>query len=77
MIQEYCYTNGQWYQGVINTLGVKAATGSGLAATAYGVEVHGVGEAGVHIRVFYQGGFSLAVSKCYLFIQTVDRCHDQ
>ena len=65
MVQEYCYSDGRWYQGEINKLGARAATGSGLAAAAYGVDVHGVGEKGVHIRVFYQGGFRLALSQCY------------
>jgi hypothetical protein len=55
MVQEYCYTEGKnWYPGVINQLKAKATPAAGLAAIAYGSDVLGAGEKGVHIRVYYQ-----------------------
>jgi len=53
-VQEYCFTDNKWYQGEVNKLGARAVPSAGLAAAAFGVDVHGVGEKGVHIRVYYQ-----------------------
>jgi len=56
MVQEYCYSEdkGKWYPGEINQLKAKATPAAGLAAVAYGSDVLGAGEKGVHIRVYYQ-----------------------
>lgn len=56
MVQEYCYSQdkGKWYAGEINKLKAKATPAAGLAAIAYGSDVLGAGEKGVHIRVYYQ-----------------------
>jgi hypothetical protein len=64
MVQEYCYTEGKsWYPGVINQLKAKATPAAGLAAIAYGSDVLGAGEKGVHIRVYYQGQFCSAPTR--------------
>jgi len=55
VVQEYCFTHGKgWYRGDIGKQGAKASPASGLAAIAYGSDVLGAGEKGVHIRVYYQ-----------------------
>jgi hypothetical protein len=55
VVQEFCYSDGKgWYRGEIGKQGAKASPASGLAAIAYGSDVLGAGEKGVHIRVYYQ-----------------------
>jgi hypothetical protein len=55
LVQEHCFSHGKgWYRGEISKLDARATPGSGLAAIAYGSDVLGAGENGVHIRVYYQ-----------------------
>ena len=58
-IQEYCYTSGKgWYRGTINSVGLKANPGAGIAAVTWHDS-----SGGVHIRVYCQSGCRLSLAR--------------
>ena len=55
-LQEYCYDNGNWFQGGLNGMDIQAAFNTSIAAFQYENDI------GLHIRVYCQGSWFLSCS---------------